>query len=61
MWRTSSYSKANGNCAEVAVSAAGVLVRDSHDPDGPVLKFPAAKWAAFTAAVKDRRVPAVGR
>jgi hypothetical protein len=29
------------------------LMRDSDDPDGPVLAFTAAEWEAFVAGVKD--------
>ena len=55
-WRKSSYSKANGNCTEVAVSGAGVHVRDSKQAAaGPVLRFAPAKWATFLAAVKRRQ------
>lgn len=44
-WRKSSAS-AQGNCVETAY-AAGVLVRDSKDPAGPVLVFPDRIWAVF--------------
>ncbi|WP_407289294.1 DUF397 domain-containing protein [Streptomyces sp. BP-8] len=30
-----------------------VPVRDSKNPDGPVLLLPTAGWSAFLAAVKD--------
>jgi Domain of unknown function (DUF397) len=45
-WRTSSFSFSNGNCVEVA---SGVAVRDTQDREGPVLKFSADAWRAFTA------------
>jgi hypothetical protein len=51
-WRKSTYSDASGgNCLEVA-DIAGYLthivpVRDSKNPDGPVLVFPAVAWSAF--------------
>jgi uncharacterized protein DUF397 len=53
-WRKSSYSSANGgNCVEVARNlAATVAVRDSKDPQGPVLEFTPDEWRSFTAAVK---------
>jgi hypothetical protein len=52
-WRKSTLSYANGDCPEVAGADGGVLVRDSKDPDGPVLKFTAAEWEAFMAGVKE--------
>lgn len=54
-WRTSSHSGANGSCIQVAPAAPGVAVRDSKDPGGPVLAFPARQWTAFTAAIKTRQ------
>ena len=55
IWQKSSYSGGNGgNCVEVARNLTGVLaVRDSKDPDGPVLVFTLAEWRAFTAGVAD--------
>ncbi|MFE5588330.1 DUF397 domain-containing protein [Kitasatospora sp. NPDC056531] len=53
-WRKSSYSGANGGaCVEVADGFAGVMpVRDSKDPGGPALLFPAAAWQSFVTAVR---------
>jgi hypothetical protein len=45
-FRKSSRSAYNGNCTEVALGAT-VQVRDSKDPDGPVLEFSHGDWAAF--------------
>jgi hypothetical protein len=54
-WRKSSYSSNQGNCVEVATGAPGeVAVRDSKDPDGPVLVFTTAEWQSFGAGVKAR-------
>ncbi|WP_225846145.1 DUF397 domain-containing protein [Streptomyces sp. HPF1205] len=52
-WRKSSYSGGQGGeCLEVADGVPGLIpVRDSKDPEGPVLVFPAADWAAFVTAV----------
>ncbi|UNO41032.1 DUF397 domain-containing protein [Streptomyces sp. MST-110588] len=49
---TSSHSTLSGECVEVAMNNPGeVAVRDSKDPDGPILRFGAAEWAAFQEAV----------
>jgi hypothetical protein len=54
-WRTSSYSGGNGGeCVQVAAapSAGRVLVRDSKDPDGPVLTLAPKEWRRFTRYIK---------
>ena len=45
-WRKSSVSSTNG-CVEVGAIGRSVLIRDSADRDGPVLRFPSAAWSAF--------------
>ena len=50
-WRKSSHSEA-GNCAEAGTCRHGVAVRDSKDPDGPVLTFDGSTWGRFTGALK---------
>ncbi|WP_369182750.1 DUF397 domain-containing protein [Streptomyces sp. Y1] len=50
-WVKSSFSQQGGNCIEFAPGYAGVMpVRDSKDPQGPVLVFPADAWRAFVTA-----------
>jgi hypothetical protein len=49
-WRKSSYSGGNGgNCIEVGTHAGTdlVLVRDTKDHPGPVLRFTPAAWKRF--------------
>lgn len=48
-WRKSTRSGNNGGaCVEVADNLPGrVLVRDSKDPNGPVLTFGPDAWRAF--------------
>ena len=50
-WRTSSEQAST--CVEVAGNQPGIVaVRDSKDPDGPILLFGPAVWASFTSSVK---------
>ncbi|MGW4647983.1 DUF397 domain-containing protein [Kitasatospora sp. NPDC004289] len=52
-WRKSSHSGGGGACVEVADHVPGLVpVRDSKDPDGPALLFPAVSFSAFVRAVK---------
>lgn len=52
-WRKSSRSGSTGNCVEVADNLADVVaVRDSKDPEGPVLVVTPRAFGAFTTAVR---------
>lgn len=54
-WRKSSYSGGQGgNCVEVADRPEGsrVLVRDTQDRIGPVLRFTPVAWRRFTDQLK---------
>lgn len=51
-WKKSSHSSGNGNCVEVAVLDGAILLRDSKDPQGPVLTFTRDEWAAFVAGTQ---------
>ncbi|MGW0708572.1 DUF397 domain-containing protein [Streptomyces sp. NPDC002643] len=55
-WFTSSYSGGGGQCIEVATNLAAprgmVPVRDSKNPNGPVLGIPAEAFSSFVAGVK---------
>ena len=51
-WRRSSVCPNGPDCVEVATRREGVAVRDSKDPEGPVLEFTWTEWAAFLAAVR---------
>lgn len=56
-WVKSSYSDGSGgNCIEFSPALTTphclVPVRDSKDPSGPALLFPATNWTAFISAVK---------
>lgn len=51
-WRKSSYSGNNGGACIEVVAARTVAVRDSKDPDGPILAFGPQAWTVFTARLK---------
>ena len=46
-WKVSSHSGSNGHCVKVAGTVGSVLVRDSKNPEGPVLAFTPAQWRMF--------------
>jgi hypothetical protein len=53
IWRKSSRSGMNG-CVEVAfINDGRVAVRDSKDPQGPVLMFTPGEWRGFVGGVGD--------
>jgi hypothetical protein len=49
-WRKSSASTDAG-CVEVRRTNSGVQVRDSKNPNGPILEFNDQEWNAFVAGV----------
>ncbi len=67
IWRRSSYCDTGtclevafrvasacdtGGCVAVAIAEDDVLVRDSKEVDGPVLRFTPGEWAAFLVGAK---------
>ncbi len=53
-WHKSTYSNGNGgNCVEVAANLPGIVaVRDSKNPDGPVLTVSRDEWASFITRLR---------
>ncbi|MGW8569756.1 DUF397 domain-containing protein [Streptomyces niveus] len=55
-WCKSSYSGNGGSCVEWApthIATTGTVpVRDSKNPTGPILDFPAGSFASFVESVK---------
>lgn len=53
-WVKSSYSGSQGgNCVEVAASGRRkVLIRDTKNREGAVLRFPEVPWRRFAAEIK---------
>ncbi|MCX5450979.1 MULTISPECIES: DUF397 domain-containing protein [Streptomyces] len=60
-WRKSSYSNGDGgDCVEVVDDLPGIIpVRDSKDPHGPTIVFPANAWSSFVSAVKNTNLPGI--
>lgn len=56
-WRKSSHSGSEGGqCVEIATHPAAIHIRDSKDPDGPVLTVAPATWTAFAGFAADRQI-----
>jgi Domain of unknown function (DUF397) len=53
IWRKSRLSGESGGCVEVAKSESSVLVRDSRDQRGAILKFDPGQWRGFVSRVKN--------
>jgi len=56
VWRKSTHSNAMGNCVEAGNGPGVVAVRDSKNPDGPVLAFTPDAWRSFLDAVRSGAV-----
>ncbi len=52
IWRKAKRSMNNGDCVEVAPANGKILVRDSKDPSGPTLGYPADAWRNFLAEAR---------
>ena len=64
-WRRSSHCRGSAQCVEITVTTDTsrwphkadcdklYLMRDTKNPDGPVLAFTQAEWDAFVLGVKD--------
>ncbi|GGM38117.1 hypothetical protein GCM10012275_06450 [Longimycelium tulufanense] len=55
-WRKSSYSGQENACVEVASASRCTAVRDSKDPNGPVLVFGQAAFTALLGSIKAGRL-----
>ena len=51
-WRKARRSAGNGACVEVAAAQRTILIRDSHDPRGPVLRYSPGSWGSFLDNLK---------
>jgi len=58
VWQKSSFSNSpQGDCIEVASNLDGIIaLRDSKNPDGPVLLHTPHEWKNFLAGVINRQM-----
>lgn len=54
-WRKARHSVNNGACVEVAPVSRQILVRDSTDRDGPVMRYSGRSWCIFVGDIKTGR------
>jgi hypothetical protein len=55
-WRKASRSVGNGECVEISAAHPGVVsIRDSKNPEGPVLTYPAEAFRVFVHTTKRGR------
>jgi len=51
-WRKATFSAGNGACVEVAPVNGRIAVRDSQNPGGAWLHYPATSWQSFLGTIK---------
>jgi hypothetical protein len=51
VWRKSRLCDSNA-CVEAAMVGEEIAVRDSKDPNGPILRFTVSEWNAFVKGVR---------
>jgi hypothetical protein len=54
-WRKARRSINNGACVEVAPVSRQILIRDSTDRNGPVMRYSRGSWCIFVGDIKTGR------
>ena len=52
-WQKSNRSNTNGACVEARLNENMIEVRNSRDPNGPIVSFTQREWEAFIGGVAD--------
>lgn len=60
-WQKASVSTSYGACVELAAVVGGVAMRDSKDPDGPILLYARAEFRAFLDGARNGDFSSIGR
>ena len=55
-WRKSRASADQGACVEIAVRTSFVLVRDSRDDNGTILKFTFGQWLGLMGRIRNEEL-----
>jgi hypothetical protein len=61
VWKKASASTSYGQCVELASAAGGVAMRDSKDPDGPILLYARAEFKAFLDGARNGDFDGIGQ
>jgi hypothetical protein len=60
-WQKASASTSYGQCVELASAADGIAMRDSKDPDGPILLYTRAEFKAFLDGARNGDFSGIGQ
>jgi Domain of unknown function (DUF397) len=52
-WLKAQCSTPNGQCVEIASAGGKVAIRDSKDPDGPILVYTPREFSAFLEGARN--------
>jgi hypothetical protein len=54
-WRKARRSVGNGACVEVVLVKEQILIRDSQDLNGPIIRYPISSWRGFLGDIRKGR------
>jgi hypothetical protein len=60
VWVKARMSTSYGQCVQIASTASGVAMRDSKDPDGPILVYTRDEFEAFLGGARKGDFDGIG-